>query len=46
LPPHANLHYPLVAHFADALLDGTPLLSTGETALWTDWVTAKVAVRL
>jgi predicted dehydrogenase len=46
LPPHANLHYPLVAHFADALLDGSPLISTGETALWTDWVTGKVAVRL
>ncbi|MCX6586967.1 MAG: Gfo/Idh/MocA family oxidoreductase [Acidobacteria bacterium] len=46
LPPHANLHYPLVAHFADALLDGSPLISSGETALWTDWVTGKVAVRL
>ncbi len=46
LPPHANLHYPLIEHFADCILDGTPLISSGETALWTDWVTAKVAMRL
>ncbi len=46
LPPHANLHYPLIEHFADCILDGTPLISSGETALWTDWVTAKVVMRL
>ena len=46
LPPHANLHYPLIEHFANCILDGTTLISSGETALWTDWVTAKVAMRL
>jgi len=46
LPPHANLHYPLIEHFANAVLDGSPLISTGETAMWTDWVTGKVAIRL
>jgi 1,5-anhydro-D-fructose reductase (1,5-anhydro-D-mannitol-forming) len=42
LPAHANLHYPCVKNFVDAVLDGAPLLSSGETALWTDWVTAQV----
>ncbi len=39
LPPHANLHFPCIKNFVDAVLDGTPLLSSGASALWTDWVT-------
>jgi predicted dehydrogenase len=39
LPPDSNLHYPCIKNFVDAVLDGKPLLSTGATALWTDWVT-------
>lgn len=42
IPPHANLHYPCIANFVDALLNGAPLLSSGETAMVTDWVTAQV----
>jgi predicted dehydrogenase len=38
LPMHANLHYPMVENFVSAVLDGTPLASSGETALPTDWV--------
>ena len=30
LPPHANLHYPLVADFAMAILESRPPLVTGE----------------
>jgi len=41
LPPDSNLHYPCVKNFVDVLLEGKPLLSTGATALWTDWVTEK-----
>jgi 1,5-anhydro-D-fructose reductase (1,5-anhydro-D-mannitol-forming) len=41
LPAHSNLHYPCVKNFVDAVLDGAPLLSSGHTALWTDWVTAQ-----
>jgi predicted dehydrogenase len=41
LPAHSNLHYPCVKNFVDAVLDDAPLLSSGETALWTDWVTAQ-----
>ena len=41
LPTHANVHYPCVKNFVNAVLDGAPLLSSGATALWTDWVTAQ-----
>jgi predicted dehydrogenase len=41
LPAHANVHYPCVKNFVDAIVDGAPLLSSGSTALWTDWVTAQ-----
>jgi len=39
LPPHANLHFPCIKNFVDAVLDGAPLLSSGSSAIWTDWVT-------
>jgi len=38
LPAHENLHYPLVENFVSAALEGAPLVSSGETALATDWV--------
>jgi 1,5-anhydro-D-fructose reductase (1,5-anhydro-D-mannitol-forming) len=37
-PAHANLHYPIVEDFASAVVAGTPLASSGETALLTEWV--------
>jgi predicted dehydrogenase len=42
LPAHANLHYPAVENFVQAVLDGAPLMCSGEEAIWTDWVTAQV----
>jgi 1,5-anhydro-D-fructose reductase (1,5-anhydro-D-mannitol-forming) len=39
LPPHANLHYPIVENFVDAVLGSAPLLSSGASSFWTDWVT-------
>jgi len=39
LPPHSNLHYPCIENFVSAVLDGASLLSSGETAVRTDWVT-------
>ena len=39
LAPHANLHYPMIENFVNAALDKSPLISSGESALWTDWVT-------
>ena len=39
LPPHANLHFPCIQNFVNAVLDGSTLLSSGGTAIWSDWVT-------
>jgi predicted dehydrogenase len=39
LPTHANLHYPCIENYVAAVLDGAPLLASGESSLWTDWVT-------
>ena len=44
LPTHQNLHYPCIESFVDAMLEGKPLLSSGKTALWTDWITEKAVV--
>ncbi|HEY6770608.1 MAG TPA: Gfo/Idh/MocA family oxidoreductase [Candidatus Sulfotelmatobacter sp.] len=41
LPPHDNLHYPLVNNFVDAVLGKASLLASGESSLWTDWVTER-----
>jgi predicted dehydrogenase len=32
-----NLHYPCIENFVSAVIDGQQMLSTGETALFTDW---------
>jgi 1,5-anhydro-D-fructose reductase (1,5-anhydro-D-mannitol-forming) len=45
LPPHPNLHYPMVENFVDALESNAPLLSSAATAIWTDWVTARALER-
>ena len=42
LPPHSNLHFPAIANFVDAVVDGAPLACPGEEAIWTDWVTSSV----
>jgi len=42
LPCHANLHYPCVENFVDALEGKAELAATGASSLWTDWVTEKV----
>ena len=38
LPPHANLHSPLIENFVDAVLGKTPLAASGASSFWTDWV--------
>jgi len=42
LPAHANLHYPMMENFVDAIEGKAPLLSSGASAYWTDWVTEQV----
>ena len=41
LPPHANLHYPLVENFVDAVEGKAPLLASAASSIPTDWVTAQ-----
>jgi 1,5-anhydro-D-fructose reductase (1,5-anhydro-D-mannitol-forming) len=38
LPPHANLHYPMIENFVDAVLGKAALLASGASSFWTDWV--------
>lgn len=45
LPPHANLHYPMIENFVDAVEGKAPLLSSGASAYWTDWVTEQVCAK-
>jgi 1,5-anhydro-D-fructose reductase (1,5-anhydro-D-mannitol-forming) len=44
LPPHANLHFPIVENFADAILANDPnrLACPAEQAAWVDWTIDKV----
>jgi predicted dehydrogenase len=42
LPAHANVHFPAIANFVDAVEDGTAPACPGEEAIWTDWVTEQV----
>jgi 1,5-anhydro-D-fructose reductase (1,5-anhydro-D-mannitol-forming) len=39
IPAPQNLHYPCVENFVSAVLDGAPLVSSGKTAIVTDWIT-------
>jgi 1,5-anhydro-D-fructose reductase (1,5-anhydro-D-mannitol-forming) len=45
LPPHSNLHFPMIENFVDAVLGKAPLLASGESSYWTDWVTEQVKIR-
>jgi len=45
LPPHANLHYPMIENFVDTVLDKKSLLASGASSLWTDWVTERARKR-
>ncbi len=39
VPPPANLHFPCIENYVAAVLDGAALLASGESSIWTDWVT-------
>jgi hypothetical protein len=41
LPPYANLHYPMIENFVDAVEGKAPLLASGASSFWTDWVTER-----
>jgi 1,5-anhydro-D-fructose reductase (1,5-anhydro-D-mannitol-forming) len=38
LPPHPNLHYPMIENFVDAVEGKATLLASGAAAYLTDWV--------
>ena len=42
LPAHANLHYPCVENFVDALEGNALLAATGASSMVTDWVTEQI----
>ena len=42
LPTHANIHFPCVQNSVNSVLDGEELISSGESAIWTDWITERV----
>lgn len=44
--PHSNLHYPLIENFVDAVLNHAPLIATGATSYWTDWVIARAQQKM
>jgi len=39
LPVHANVHLPLIENFVDAVEGKAPLLASGASSYWTDWIT-------
>ena len=45
LPPHANLDYPMLENFVDAVEGKAALLATGPSSYWTDWVTEQASQR-
>jgi 1,5-anhydro-D-fructose reductase (1,5-anhydro-D-mannitol-forming) len=45
IPHHANVHGPIIENFVDAVLGKAPLLSSGASAYWTDWITQQAQRR-
>jgi predicted dehydrogenase len=41
LPVHANVHSPIIENFVDAVLGKAPLLASGASSFWTDWITER-----
>jgi 1,5-anhydro-D-fructose reductase (1,5-anhydro-D-mannitol-forming) len=45
LAVHENVHLPIIENFVDAIEGKSPLLASGEAALWTDWITERAQCR-
>lgn len=41
LPVHSNVHLPVIENFVDAVAGTAPLVASGDTSYWTDWVTGQ-----
>jgi 1,5-anhydro-D-fructose reductase (1,5-anhydro-D-mannitol-forming) len=46
LPAANNRHYPMIENFVDAVLGKAPLLASGESSRWTDWVTERAKAKV
>src|ERR1041385_1825694 len=44
LPVNSNVHLPTISNFLDAIEGKAPLLASGDSSYWTDWITEQ-AVR-
>jgi 1,5-anhydro-D-fructose reductase (1,5-anhydro-D-mannitol-forming) len=42
LPPHANLHYPIIENFVESEESGVSPLASGGSSYWTDWVIEQI----
>jgi 1,5-anhydro-D-fructose reductase (1,5-anhydro-D-mannitol-forming) len=45
LPVHSNVHLPVIGNFVDAVAGSAPLVASGASSYWTDWITAQVMAR-
>ncbi len=45
IPNHANVHSPVIENFVDAVLGKAPVLASGASAYWTDWITQQAQQR-
>src|SRR5260370_25333522 len=45
LPPHANLHYPMLENFVAGVEGKASLLASGASSFWPDWVTEQARRR-
>jgi predicted dehydrogenase len=41
IPNHGNVDSPIIENFVDAVLGKAPLLASGASAYWTDWITER-----
>jgi len=39
IPVHTNVHIPMIENFVDAVFGKAPLLASGASSYWTDWIT-------
>jgi len=41
LPVDSNVHSPVIANFVDAVYGRAPLIASGASSFWTDWITER-----
>jgi len=46
LPVNANVHSPIIENFVDAVEGEAPLLASGDSSSWTDWITERAQQKI